>query len=159
MIRQYAWGLLILRLCLGFNFMLHGFSKFSGGIENSARWFDSLGLPGILAYGVALLEVLGGFGLMAGLFTRFLGALYIIVMIVAIYKVRYVSGYLNGFELETTFLAISLALVVSGGGLYSVDHALSPSRKLHEELEAERAGGEAGVPAAGSGPGSAGGPA
>jgi|GEM_PF-272645 uncharacterized membrane protein YphA (DoxX/SURF4 family) len=140
MIRQYAWGLLILRLVLGFNFFMHGFSKFSGGIENTARWFDSLGLPGILAYGVALLEVLGGFGLMAGLFTRFLGVLYIIVMIVAIYKVQFVRGFLGGYELELTFLAISLALAVSGGGLYSMDHALFPSRKLHKELEAERAG-------------------
>ena len=95
--KQYAWGLLILRLALGFNFAMHGFQKFSGGIENTSRWFDSLGLPGILAYGVALLEVLGGFALMAGLFTRFLSVLYMIVMIVAIYKVRFVSGFLGGF--------------------------------------------------------------
>jgi uncharacterized membrane protein YphA (DoxX/SURF4 family) len=132
-IKQYAWSLLILRLCLGFNFAMHGFSKFSGGIENTSQWFESIGIPGILAYGVALLEVLGGFALMAGLFTRFLSVLYIIVMIVAIYKVQLSRGFLGGYELEMTFLAVSLALMVSGGGLYSVDHALFPSRKLAAE--------------------------
>jgi uncharacterized membrane protein YphA (DoxX/SURF4 family) len=138
MIKRYSWGLLILRLVLGFSFFLHGFSKFDGGIENTSRWFESLGLPGILAYGVALLEVLGGFGLMAGLFTRFLASLYIIVMIVAIYKVRFSAGFLMGYELETMFLAVSLALAVSGGGIYSADHALFPSRKVHDEMMQEQ---------------------
>ena len=138
MIRQYAWGILILRLCLGFNFAMHGFAKFSGGIENTSRWFDSLGLPGILAYGVALLEVLGGFALMAGLFTRFLSFLYIIVMIVAISKVQFVRGFLDGYELEVTFLAISLSLLVSGGGLYSVDHYLFPSKRIQRVMYLEQ---------------------
>jgi len=138
MMKQYAWSLLILRLSLGFSFAMHGFSKFSGGIENTSRWFDSLGLPGILAYGVALLEVLGGFALMAGLFTRFLSALYMIVMIVAIFKVQLSRGYLGGYELEVTFLAVSLALLVSGGGLYSVDHALFPSKRVLKELRDEK---------------------
>lgn len=129
-IKQYAWSLLILRLSLGFSFAMHGFSKFSGGIENTSRWFESIGLPGILAYGVALLEVLGGFALMAGLFTRFLSFLYMIVMIVAIYKVQLSRGFLGGYELEFTFLMVSLALLISGGGLYSVDHALFPSNKI-----------------------------
>jgi uncharacterized membrane protein YphA (DoxX/SURF4 family) len=138
MIKQYAWSILILRLCLGFSFAMHGFSKFGGGIENTSKWFDSLGLPGILAYGVALLEVLGGFALMAGLFTRFLTSLYIIVMIVAIYKVKLSHGFLGGYELELTFLAVSLALLISGGGLYSIDHALFPSKKIQSILHREK---------------------
>jgi uncharacterized membrane protein YphA (DoxX/SURF4 family) len=138
-LKQYAWSALILRLVLGFSFAMHGFSKFSGGIENTSRWFDSLGLPGILAYGVALLEVLGGFALMAGLFTRFLCSLYIIVMVVAIYKVQLARGFLGGYELEATFLAVSLALLIGGGGLYSVDHALFPSQRILKLLRAGKA--------------------
>jgi len=137
-IRRYGISLLILRLCLGFNFAVHGFAKFSGGIENTARWFESLGFSGILAYGVALLEVLGGFGLMAGLFTRFLSALYMIVMAVAIFKVQLVRGFLDGFELEFTFFAVAFALLVAGGGVYSADHALFPSRKMLREMREER---------------------
>jgi len=134
-IAQYAWGLLILRLVLGFNFAMHGFAKFDGGIENTSRWFESLGLPGILAYGVALLEVLGGFGLMIGLFTRMLSFLYMIVMVVAIYKVRLSSGFLGGWELEFTFFSVALALLVTGGGVYSADHSLFPSKKILRLLQ------------------------
>ena len=130
MTKQYAWGLLLLRLVLGLSFAMHGYAKFSDGIENTSNWFDSIGLPGILAYGVALLEVMGGLALMAGLATRLLAAFYIIVMLVAIFKVKLVAGYIGGYELELTFLTISLALFISGGGLYSMDHALFPSRSV-----------------------------
>lgn len=128
-VKQIAWSILILRLILGFSFVVHGWSKFSGGIENIAGWFDSIGLPGVLAYAVALLEVVGGLALMAGLFTRVLSFLFIIVMMVAVVKVQLARGFLGGYELELTFLAVSLALLISGGGLYSLDHALFSSKK------------------------------
>ncbi len=67
---------------------------------------------------------------MAGLATRLLSVFYIIVMLVAIFKVKLVVGYIGGYELELTFLTISLALFISGGGLYSIDHALFPSRRV-----------------------------
>ena len=128
MTKQYAWGLLLLRLVLGLSFAMHGYVKFSDGIENTSSWFDSMGLPGILAYGVALLEVMGGLALMAGLATRLLSFGYIFVMLVAIIKVKFVSGFIGGYELELIFLTISLTLLLSGGGLYSIDHLLFPSR-------------------------------
>ena len=130
MTKRYEWGLLLLRLVLGLGFAIHGYEKFRGGIENTANWFDSIGLPGILAYGVALLEVMGGLALMAGLATRLLAAFYVIVMLVAIFKVNLVAGFIGGYELELTYLTISLVLFISGGGLYSMDHALFPSRSV-----------------------------
>lgn len=132
MTKQYAWGLLLLRLVLGLSFAMHGYVKFSGGIENTSNWFNNIGLPGILAYGVALLEVMGGLALMAGLATRLLSSGYIIVMLVAIIKVKLVSGFIGGYELELTFLTISLTLLISGGGHYSIDHVLFPSRSVKE---------------------------
>jgi len=129
---SYSWSLFLLRFFLGLSFAVHGYVKFSGGIVNTSNWFNSLGLPGIFAYGVALLEVMGGLALMAGLATRLLSALYIIVMAVAIIKVKMDRGFLGGYELELSFLAISLALLVSGGGRFSVDHMLFPSRKVKE---------------------------
>ena len=130
MTAQYAWGLLLLRLVLGLSFTMHGYSKFDSGIENTVIWFDSIGLPGLLAYGVALLEVMGGLALMAGLATRLLAALYVIVMLVAIFKVSLVAGYIGGYELELTYLFISLTLFLSGGGFYSIDRALFPQGRV-----------------------------
>jgi putative oxidoreductase len=133
MTKQYEWGLLLLRLVLGLSFAMHGYAKFTEGIENTSDWFDSMGIPGILAYGVALLEIMGGLALMAGLATRLLAAFYVIVMLVAIVKVKLVIGFLGGYELDLVFLSISLALFISGGGLYSIDRALFPSRISKEK--------------------------
>ena len=69
-------GALILRITLGAIFFIHGVVKFQGGIENTAGWFESLGLPGATAYGVALLEIIGGILLIIGLATRLVAALF-----------------------------------------------------------------------------------
>ena len=130
MTAQYAWGLLLLRLVLGLGFTIHGYAKFGSGIENTVIWFDSMGLPGLLAYGVALLEVMGGLALMAGLATRLLAAFYVIVMLVAILKVKLAVGFIGGYELDLAFLAISLTLFLSGGGFYSIDRALFPQGRV-----------------------------
>ena len=103
MTKQYAWGLLLLRLVLGLSFAMHGYAKFSRNRKHSI-WFDSIGLPGLLAYGVALLEVMGGLALMAGLATRLLAAFYIFVMLVAIFKVKLAAGFIGGYELILLFL-------------------------------------------------------
>lgn len=65
---------------------------------------------------------------MAGLATRLLAAFYVFVMLVAIFKVKLAVGFIGGYELDLTFLTISLVLFISGGGLYSIDRALFPSR-------------------------------
>jgi putative oxidoreductase len=43
-------GALILRVTLGALFLIHGIVKFQGGIENIVGWFESIGLPGFMAY-------------------------------------------------------------------------------------------------------------
>jgi uncharacterized membrane protein YphA (DoxX/SURF4 family) len=81
---------------------------------------------------------------MAGLFTRMLSFLYMIVMAVAIWKVRYSAGFLVGWELEFTFFSVALALLVTGGGVYSVDHALFPSKKILRLLQPDSASPDTG---------------
>lgn len=127
MTKKAAWGLLLLRIAMGIGFAVHGFAKFKGGIENSSRWFDSMGIPGLLAYGVALLEVMGGFALIVGLATRLVSFLLAIVMAVAIWKVKFANGYLS-YELELTYFSISIVLFLNGSGLFSIDHALFPRK-------------------------------
>lgn len=133
MTKKYDWSLLILRVILGLGFTIHGFDKFNGGIENISNWFDSIGIPGILAYGVSLLEVMGGIALIAGLATKLVSCLFAIVMIVAIIKVKIVGGFLgngelSGFELELVYFTISIALFINGSRLFSIDETLFPSR-------------------------------
>ncbi len=118
-------GALILRITLGAIFFIHGVVKFQGGIENTAGWFESLGLPGFTAYGVALLEIIGGILLIIGLATRLVSALFALLMIGATVKVKLAIGFLGngqmaGYELDLAFLAIAVYLVINGSKLFSL---------------------------------------
>ncbi|WP_068776116.1 DoxX family protein [Paenibacillus sp. FJAT-26967] len=120
-------GALILRVVLGITFFAHGFDKFQGGIANTAGWFESIGLPGFMAYVVALIELVGGAALIVGLGTRIVSALFVIVMLGATIKVKLAGGFLGGYELDLALMAIALYFVLNGSGKWSVDSVL-PSR-------------------------------
>ena len=60
-------GQVFLRVILGLTFFIHGVSKFQGGIGNTAGFFDSLGIPGFMAYIVAGIELIGGLAVILGL--------------------------------------------------------------------------------------------
>jgi uncharacterized membrane protein YphA (DoxX/SURF4 family) len=118
-------GALILRVTLGVLFFIHGLVKFQGGIENIVGWFESIGLPGFMAYGVALLEMLGGIALIIGLATRLVSALFALLMIVATLKVKLSIGLLGngqmaGYELDLAFLAMAVYLAINGSKVLSV---------------------------------------
>ena len=74
--------------------------KFQGGIGNTAGWFESIGIPGFLAYVVGTIELVGNIALILGLGTRIVSALLAVVMIGAILKVetrhRFLRNSRNG---------------------------------------------------------------
>ncbi|WP_102345935.1 DoxX family protein [Bacillus sp. Marseille-P3661] len=122
---KHELGALILRVTLGVIFFIHGLIKFQGGIENIVGWFESIGLPGFMAYGVALVELIGGIALVIGLGTRLVSALLAILMIGATLKVKLAVGLLGngqmaGYELDLAFLAMAIYLVINGSKLLSV---------------------------------------
>ena len=133
-------ALLILRLGLGAIFLMHGSQKAlglfgGGGLQATVQNFQAqLGIPPVLGYTAALTEFLGGIALIGGLLTR-LAALGIgVVMGVAIWKVHLANGFFmnwfckpgqgQGIEYNLALLAIALALVLTGGGSYSLDSKL-----------------------------------
>ena len=119
----------LLRIVLGISFFVHGLVKFQGGIENIVGWFDSIGIPGFLAYVVASVELVGGAALILGLGTRIVSALLALIMVGAILKSKLAIGFLGtpemaGYELDLAFLVIAIFLAVNGSKLWSVDDAL-----------------------------------
>ncbi|HZG70944.1 MAG TPA: DoxX family protein [Chondromyces sp.] len=119
-------GAFILRITLGVLFFVHGLVKFQGGIENTVGWFESIGLPGFMAYGVAGIELIGGAALILGLGTKLVSALFAILMIGATLKVKLSVGLLGngqsaGYELDLAFLAMAIYLVINGSKLLSID--------------------------------------
>lgn len=124
--KKYEVSTLILRLVLGISFFVHGLVKFQGGMENTVGWFDSIGLPGFLAYGVALVEVVGGIALILGLFTRIVSFIFVLLMVGAVIKVKLAAGFLGngqsaGYELDLAFMAMAVSIAITGSKAYALD--------------------------------------
>jgi putative oxidoreductase len=123
----------IMRVVLGIIFLSHGVAKFQMGLSNVDAWFGSIGVPGFLAYVVAMLELIGGIMLIAGLFTRYVSALFVIMLIGAIVTAKLPAGLLGntqmpGYELELGFILVSLYLVVADRSALSVDRLIMNKR-------------------------------
>lgn len=128
MFKKYEIGTLILRVVLGLTFFIHGLAKFQGGIGNTAGWFDSIGIPGFMAYIVALIETVGGIAMILGLGTRVVSILFAIVLLGAILTVKLAAGFIGngqmaGYELDLLLIAISIFLAINGSKMYSIDSA------------------------------------
>lgn len=126
-------GKVILRVVLGLIFSAHGLSKFQGGITNAVGFFDSLGIPGFMAYVIALIELIGGIALILGIGTRIVAVLFAFIMLGAIFTVKLSAGLLGngqiaGFELELALLAMSIYLVFANKSVLSLDNKLFSSK-------------------------------
>ena len=134
-----GYGLTVLRLFVGIIFAAHGAQKLFGlfggyGIAGTAQYMESIGLaPGqlmaILAGGT---EFFAGLALIIGLLVRPAALGLTILSLVAIFSVHISNGLFmanNGYEFGLALLAISVALVFSGAGRFSVDRTLSRSSK------------------------------
>lgn len=130
---------LALRVPAGIIFAAHGAQKLFGafggyGLEGTGQFFETIGLtPGYL---MALLaggaEFFGGLALILGLLVRPSAAVLAFTMLIAIVTVHWDKGLFianNGYEFGLALLAISVALVFSGAGSFSVDQAISRSSR------------------------------
>lgn len=128
-----------LRVVAGILFFAHGaqklFAWYGGyGLDGTGQWMESIGLtPG---YYMALLagsaEFFGGILLILGLLTRPASLALAFTMIVAIFSVHFEHGLFlsnNGYEFGLSLLAMTLALVVQGGGKYSLDLLIFGSKE------------------------------
>jgi putative oxidoreductase len=127
-------GLLVLRLVVGLLFVGHGaqklFGSFGGhGVDGTGGFFESLGLrPGrTMALAAGLSELVGGALLALGLATPLAALLIVSTMITAIWTVHFAKGLWNtegGYEFNLVLAAVAFALVATGPGRWSLDHAL-----------------------------------
>jgi len=132
-------AVLILRLFLGFVFMMHGSQKLlgafgGGGVSGVAGMMGKLGIePSLLwAWVVSITEFVGGVCLFFGFLTRFWAAGLVIDMAVAVVKVHLVNGFFvgkNGVELPLTFGVIALVILLTGPGSMSMDRAIGIEKR------------------------------
>lgn len=135
---EQAVALLLLRLVIGFGFMAHGWAKLSRGPEGFAGMLAFIGVPfpEFMAWFVTLVELLGGFALMLGIFVRLLSAPLIAIHLVAWSTVHLRHGFSSvntvgmspdgpvfgppGFEVNLLYIGGILVLAAFGPGLWSV---------------------------------------
>ena len=132
-------GPLLLRLIVGYGFIVHGYAKLARGPETFAVVLHTLGapLPLLLAWLTVLVELLGGIAILIGAFVPIVSLPMAVVL-----SDRFVHdpsalrfllrearrGYRNGdqvravgYEIILLYLASLFALVLGGAGPLSVD--------------------------------------
>lgn len=120
-------GKLILRLALGVLILLHGIAKLSSGIAGITSMVVSAGLPGWVAYGVYVGEVLAPLMVIAGFYSRIGAAIIATNMVFAValaHQAELVSLNETGgwsLELQGMFLFTALAIACLGPGRYSAN--------------------------------------
>ena len=125
----FAWaGPLIMRLIVGYTFMLTGWGKLTNlqqVTQNFIEW--GIPFPNILTPFVSAVECFGGAMLILGLLTRIPAAMLAVVMVVAIKSAKWGDvdslETLLGFE-EATYFAAFLWLAIAGPGTASLDRLL-----------------------------------
>jgi putative oxidoreductase len=119
-------GKLILRLCVGGLMLFHGIAKVQHGVGGIVGGLQAKGLPGLLAYGVYLGEVLVPLLLIIGLYTRPSAIVLAINMLFAIWLVHAKDIAILaptgawGVELQMLYLLGAVAIAFLGSGRLAV---------------------------------------
>ncbi|CAM2833008.1 DoxX family protein [Moritella viscosa] len=129
-----TFSALPLRLVAGIIFTAHGaqklFAWFGGyGLEGTGQWMESIGLaPGyLMAMMAGSAEFFGGLLLILGLLTRPTALVLSLTMIVAIFSTHIDNGLFvsnSGYEFALALFAISLSVMLQGGGKLSIDRLI-----------------------------------
>ena len=128
------------RVMLGCVMFPHGAQKLLGwfggfGFTNTMTYFtQTAGLPWVVAFLIIMGESFGSLGLILGFFTRLSAFGLICIMLGAIITVHIPNGFFmnwfgkqagEGFEYHLLIIGISIPLLISGGGKYSVDSLIN----------------------------------
>src|SRR5689334_24571260 len=135
--RTTQHGALVLRLAPGTMFIAHALLKYYVfTLPGTAQFFESLGLPGALAYFTFFAELGGGVLILAGFFGRWVSAALIPVLLGATWA-HAANGWVftapnGGWEYPAFLVAAALAHVLIGDGAYALSNAFH-ARKLRQE--------------------------
>jgi putative oxidoreductase len=133
-------AVLLLRLLLGIVFFPHGMQKALGwfggpGFNGTMEAFTvKMGIPAFFAFLAILAEAAGSLGLITGFLTRIAAFGITCNMVVAVAMIHWKNGFFmnwfgkqqgEGFEYHILVVAITLALMIKGGGRWSVDRYIT----------------------------------
>lgn len=119
------YGVTLLRVSLGVMWIAHALLKLLVfTLPGTAQFFDSMGLPGVLAYPVFAAELLGGIALVLGVYARQTALALVPIMAVAAW-VHVPNGWVHtsaggGWEYPVFLIVASLTLWLLGDGAAAI---------------------------------------
>jgi putative oxidoreductase len=132
-------AIMVVRIALGVVFFPHGMQKLFGwfggpGFSGMMGMFtDKMGVPAVFAFLAIMAEGLGSLGLITGLLTRVAAFGIAVNMVVAVYMLHWQNGFFmnwfgnqkgEGFEYHLLVIGMALALIIKGGGKWSLDRVV-----------------------------------
>ena len=138
--RTAPYAALILRVTLGVMFIAHSLvlKYFMYTLPGTAQFFESIGLPGALAYLTFWAELVGGIALVAGIATRWV-SLALIPILVGATWVHLGNGWVfsganGGWGYPVFLIAVSLVQSLLGDGAFAVSRVF-PVSTLQPKLQ------------------------
>ncbi len=92
-------------------------------LKLGSRSFRDVGNPPELQIPIALAETIGGIFLIVGFMTRITGVIFSIILLDAIFHIRWENGFLisqGGWDYDLALLAMTLFVIVNGAGKLSL---------------------------------------
>ncbi len=117
---------LLLRVSMGVLFLAHaGLKIFVFTPAGTVGFFESLGLPGPLAYVVILAELFGGIALLLGVWTRYVSLALLPIILGSIYTPHWEAGFFfsnegGGWEFPAFWAVVLVAQALLGDGAFSL---------------------------------------
>jgi putative oxidoreductase len=121
---------LVPRVWMGANMIVHGYPKLKNIKETAKETKQTLGIPAKATYTAAVLEFFGGIFLIIGLIVPIVALFFAIFMIANVIMKRrkmnaaYIAPGKASYEIDITYLIISIILIVLGAGALSIDSAI-----------------------------------
>jgi len=114
------WGI---RVAIGSIFLVHSLKKFDPSWQ---EWLvNTAGLPPEMQLPIALAEFIGGIFLITGVLTRITGVVFSVILLGAIFNIRWENGFFvsqGGWEWDLVMLAAVLSIIAVGPGRVSISH-------------------------------------
>lgn len=129
-----AYGVTLLRVSLGVMYLAHSvvLKFFTFGLAGTAGYFESIGLPGWLAYATFAAEAAGGAMLVLGIYSRWVAVALIPALLGAIIWAHGANGWVftapnGGWEYPLYLIVLSVAQFLLGDGALSLRRSNVPA--------------------------------
>jgi putative oxidoreductase len=118
------YGIFLLRVAIGIDWIAHAFLKTHRGMNTHEALLAKNGITSLLAWPTFSLELIGGFAILLGWYTRQWSAVLLVFLAVVVW-VKWPVGWLysntgGGWEYPLFWLIAQAALMLAGSGAFAL---------------------------------------